>query len=1070
MKLIKNKKTSGLTLIESLITIVISISVLVFILAFIGRNISDDNKRKEVAEDLSSLMKAMINRIDVDNGVLNTNTKEYKTSGDLTYFVKLLNGKDSNCGVWNPSSTNTSLNDTMKDSYNVSCGYFKNKKLGAISKAVVDKSDDSISVIFDYNNSKMKDNIINWVNISNELIISPKLVGYGSQSYGFIDKISGDTMSNKDCALNHSNCAFKMSYRLSNESEGQYLSTIGENMQVGKIKFTNGMLNPQVCKNWSIKDDGTIVEQEDVFCGIDNKDGKVSFKLNNIETDNVTVGGECRMIETDIGYSVVDYDEGTFPCGLIKIRRDTDTNRQLIVGSVADATSVGTARTRMSSTVRNDATISTHEIQTVGHSMKSYDVSTNVLTIDSGLRALQLSTNEFKTTHSYIYNLDATKNKNQYDNIKALVAKIDGVNRTNEISTARLHTNEIRANGITFDGDLKIDGDLNVNNYNGSGTLRSDDILDSGSKNFNLRSSAFLGGYIEVGGIENKEKVGISGLNSISTKGNYIQGMNHQNYNGKRLSLNNNGNETFAIHQNEEAQWIKGGVTQRSAGGFTNYLEADGASGRLSFKTLENRLPIRFTGSGMSGLVGGVPSQVLGNIITTSSTNYTIIINERFDDVTETNIKADIDLSGLENFSSLGKNYKRASLKEGSPRTHIISVARALTQNRVLVAENNAKGEAPKGPTGLQGARGLQGVTGDVGLNGGIGVIGQTGAIYQEDLNIWLSVDQYEPIQCMTKSEASKQGSLWTYKDVIEGECDTEGEVKYFQDTSKRCDYKILDKNKGYNTEVYKCQKAIKRLEPHAYNIIPLYSICDLGFDEKDIVVDDLPNITIDAEGNLRNDNGDLVNKDGKLIDKDGKLINENGDFVDKDGNVIIEEVLPNITIDDDGNLRNDDGHLVNEKGKLVDEDGNLINSNGDFVNEDGQLIDEDGNIIEEEVEDEFEAPVFETDKDKINRLKSKFESQKYVLGAGKDKIFNDCKSEGDRYFTRLKNSEVSKKAKRITINDFGRYLNNEKLWNTTPLNCEKGNMYLVSKCENSGVKESDYRTHPAGFLESIGR
>jgi hypothetical protein len=148
--------------------------------------------------------------------------------------------------------------------------------------------------------------------------------------------------------------------------------------------------------------------------------------------------------------------------------------------------------------------------------------------------------------------------------------------------------------------------------------------------------------------------------------------------------------------------------------------------------------------------------------------------------------------------------------------------------------------------------------------------------------------------------------------------------------------------------------------------------------------LDILKGLTVDATGNILNDDGDTV---GQLVEGDpkelmGRTLNEKGEFLDDDGNVIGRaQVHPDAgqfvegfgedageAVDEAGEAVDEagegielpgiealEGHEVNSAGDVVDEDGNVIGqlAEGDVdkvkgmtINDQGEVVDEDGNVI----------------------------------------------------------------------------------------------------------------------------
>jgi uncharacterized protein DUF3659 len=156
-----------------------------------------------------------------------------------------------------------------------------------------------------------------------------------------------------------------------------------------------------------------------------------------------------------------------------------------------------------------------------------------------------------------------------------------------------------------------------------------------------------------------------------------------------------------------------------------------------------------------------------------------------------------------------------------------------------------------------------------------------------------------------------------------------------------------------------------------------------------------LKGLTVDATGNILNDDGDTI---GQLVEGDpkelmGKTLNEKGEFLDDDGNVIGRaQVHPDAGqfVDDAGEGVDEageeageavdeagegvegavgeagegvelpgiealEGHEVNSAGDVVDEAGNVIGNlaegdvekvKGMTINDQGEVIDEDGNVV----------------------------------------------------------------------------------------------------------------------------
>jgi hypothetical protein len=148
--------------------------------------------------------------------------------------------------------------------------------------------------------------------------------------------------------------------------------------------------------------------------------------------------------------------------------------------------------------------------------------------------------------------------------------------------------------------------------------------------------------------------------------------------------------------------------------------------------------------------------------------------------------------------------------------------------------------------------------------------------------------------------------------------------------------------------------------------------------------LDILKGLTVDATGNVLNDDGDTI---GQLVEGDpkelmGKTFNEKGEILDDDGNVIgraqvhpdAQEILDNAedAVEDAGDEAGDaidetgeavdlpgiealEGHEVDSAGNVIDDAGNVIGelAEGDIekakgmtINDQGEVLDEDGNVV----------------------------------------------------------------------------------------------------------------------------
>jgi hypothetical protein len=154
--------------------------------------------------------------------------------------------------------------------------------------------------------------------------------------------------------------------------------------------------------------------------------------------------------------------------------------------------------------------------------------------------------------------------------------------------------------------------------------------------------------------------------------------------------------------------------------------------------------------------------------------------------------------------------------------------------------------------------------------------------------------------------------------------------------------------------------------------------------------LDILKSLTVDATGNILNDDGDTI---GQLVEGDpkelmGKELNENGEFLDDDGNVIgraqvhpdaaqiveneeddVEDAPEDLgdqaddAAEETGEAIDDElpgiealqGHEVNSTGNVMDEAGNVIGelAEGDIadvkgmeINENGEVVNEEGNVV----------------------------------------------------------------------------------------------------------------------------
>ena len=993
-----NKKLSGLTMLETLIAVTISIAVGVSIFTFFAKNMAESKKIDSATQQLSEVMSAFIKRADIEDGVKDNDSKEYKTTNELGSFTKLFNGKNTSCGSWNPETPDENLNERLTYESALSCNTLSKDIMKSEKVGIIDKVNNSYELRLNFKNSDITNNLPLLSKVAINLSTSNELSAKGNKYFGFTDKITNKPISSAECSSNPASCAFSIKYSIDNTSEDQYLSIFGDNMQVGKIKFTNGILNPQICRKWAIED-GEIKSQEDVYCGIENEDGKISFKLNDIETESITVNSTCQMLETDKNYNIIGTDDAVFPCGIYRVQRETETNRQLLISSISEIFNAELARANKTSSLTNSSNVSETKMHSVGNTVTTENAISEALVASSAFNAVNVKVDHIQANSTYIQNFKTSENDNIIRNLKSEVTEISGVNLTNRLEVKNLRTETTDSYGMTIDGDLEVSGNLNADTVEVVGVLRSDTILNpSKTKNTKIESSAFLNSYAELNGVKNEKKSGITGVREINTTGNII--VDSTTASRDRLAIDaggilvNRATDPSIIEKSFVVKGSKGGNFIDIRNGNISLTSSNIANGYLNGSSATGRGFVRIDGS------ANIANQVYGDVIVrNNNTPYYVYYDDRFlnvIDTTPTIPKYSLDKLSTKPASSPITNYQENTLTSATLRGAAISSSLSRSQSLLNSARNAILSSVPpKGAKGLQGVQGDKGIRGDKGDTGAMGEQGPMGDPYDSEAYIWLPLDQSNPVTCENESSINRKGipnlSQWEYYDVIEGNCMTKEEAeiseapihKYFMNTTDACssvDSRGVSFN-GFRTEIFQCKQAKYRLEPYALNAMPKYSVCN----------------------------------------------------VESEAPAVKEPVFDNV----------------------------------EFEAPEGEAP-----AVEEPAFDdvEFEAPEIEaTESERFENLRELFEQN--TIGIRSSEFYSDCIEDG-RYYTTLTNIENKPKTSlMISLDDFENFvMNGVEPSGINAEICTNERVLQISRCEYSGAKESDYVTHPKGFLESIGR
>jgi type II secretory pathway pseudopilin PulG len=853
------KNIIGMTLIETLIAVSLGISVAIGLYMFMS-NLNQKLEDSDTANVFIKITSAMDNRFAIDGyAASNFNKKDWTNSSEANSFLNSFNGKSSSCATpdgWVPNVSDVSLKNKHIKSKPIPCNIFKEKSpldSKMTAKLIINAINNQILtsyVSFHYDtNEKMLTAYPRWRNIINEAYNKDTLNNSSKHIYSFMDKSKNTFINDKECIAAKKNCALVIGVVSDEASSLIHLSTIGENKQVGKLSFSKGLLNPQICQKWSKT--GTTWTMEKTICGIENDNEKIGFKLGNVNAELISMDKICTLKEkSSDGYLNIKDKNGKdisvsqleIPCGL---STQTQGGAFVVTAIVDDVKSKELFTENLITYKFSADTLSVYTI--------TVNEKTNVLGNTEVKNKLSLTNHFFadsvesdRTDGESLtseYGFDITDRLLADDSLDYKVADISNMLSINKLRTFSLDVGNLNTGTFKANGSFEIGGDIIANTFTETGVLSAESI-DLAS-NFFVTGSGSIGGYAELDGVENLSKKGISGRNA-TFKSNFFTKLDDTDTYVMQIK-DANDNLAFGVN-GYGGIYLKSGISIPNEFGGSSY--SVNANGDLT-------AVVNYYES--SGCCTDAPQQFYGPVGISGS--FTINSNPRYIDVEDLNgfySGYNVDPKFIiPNPKYTIDQYRRNSLvfnnlRLSSYATKIGAFEAAYNSFNNAIQTPGLKG--PSGDTGTVGVAGEQGKKGKQGVQGSKGL---TGPIYNESSLIWLPKE----VTCGSKDSdmntkyGAKNSGAWTYNDVIEGLCTTgQGSIKYFKRLTP------IDKScspSQFEYDVYECKEAKFRIEPYAFNVKVQGNFC-LG--------DDLNNKSLDegdpAKGIIDKDNNTICYTD----------------------------------------------------------------------------------------------------------------------------------------------------------------------------------------------------------------
>lgn len=830
----------GFTLLEVMAALVLGSLVVISLVSLLQR-FQDDQIAVAVGKDFISIASAFDQRFAVDGFSANNFPKKtWNSNAEVNNLLNSLNGIDSKCqgAAWIPNVDDTAIVAKYRKEKLIFCDLWKNKApydTNLKSELRIEPNNNQVialEITMEFKNKAEFDkNFKNIQRAINSAKRTDSKNNSGKHTYSLINLKNDEDVTARQCAALNKDCAVKIGI-LTNEADTNiHLSTIGENKQIGKLSFSKGVLNPQVCQKWS-KLAGGPWTSENVVCGIESVDNKISFHIN--ETANnfvlttklcnvITAGGGDKPKDTDyLDANTTDYTSvysGTIPCGIsskseagdiivTNISEDTSADKIFSKNTFNNKTNANSFKTAFITVINNSTVKETSTVKNKTTAESGYNGS--ILTVTN---AAPINTNNFKTESNLQINNNLTGRYVGTENNLNVINKIDVDNRLNTFKT---NIGSLTTNSFIGLGDYSIAGNINAKSIVETGVLYPQDIaLSSDTK---VESSAVFGGVGASGG-QSLPSATTGGLNTTSALIDQSVFLNGGGIgvNDYQFQIKNGGNMVFGATY-AGGVYIKGGLNVYDGYGAIKYQ-----INQAGDITVNNNHAI-FYGSGV-----GMPAQFHGDIYVSGTYNVTAI--DRYVDVVDTNTNLNAFVPDPK-FITYYNTMTIPQIQQNS----IISDNRRLgsyagyinnyeaNYNNMINAINTP---GLKGDTGDTGPVGDKGQQGDKGAQGNQGPIGPTGPLYNPDTNIWLPKE----VTCASGESELKSKynvstiSSWTYPDVIEGVCQgyATNAIKYFERTTPLTNT-CSSNQKEY--DVYECKPAKFRKEPYAFNFTTQGSFC----------------------------------------------------------------------------------------------------------------------------------------------------------------------------------------------------------------------------------------------------